>query len=307
MKRLLLSGLLLISLFRLNAQNQPTGNLTVFSEDGDKFFLLLNGEKQNSNAQSNIRIEELPQPYYNVKIIFSDSSIGLIAKANLPVAGQDGTMMDVTYKVRKDKSGKPHLNYYSATAPQPNYVPSEGMFVHHFGQQDPVNNAVVSTSTTVITTANPQTASMTLNGAGVNVTINQPMVTESTMVTTTSTTSSSNVSGPVNNANTTGSMSTGCNGYAMEGSDFSAAKKTVSDASFEDTRLSTAKSIASSNCLCVNQVAEICKLFGYEDSKLAFAKFAYKYVTDPKNYFKLGSVFTFDSNKEALNHFLAGN
>ena len=55
------------------AQNQRTGNLTIFSEDGDKFYLVLNGEKQNDIPQSNIRIEELPQPYYSARIILPTS------------------------------------------------------------------------------------------------------------------------------------------------------------------------------------------------------------------------------------------
>src|SRR5689334_2230913 len=62
---------------------QPIGHLTIFSEDGDKFFLILNGEKQNKEAQSNLRIEDLPQPYYSAKITFADPSIPEIVKKNL--------------------------------------------------------------------------------------------------------------------------------------------------------------------------------------------------------------------------------
>ena len=51
------------SILTVFAQPQPTGALTIFSEDGDKFFLILNGEPQNNIAQSNIRVEDLPQPY----------------------------------------------------------------------------------------------------------------------------------------------------------------------------------------------------------------------------------------------------
>ncbi|MHA4809123.1 DUF4476 domain-containing protein [Flavitalea flava] len=308
MKRLFLLTTCLLLAVLIQAQNQPVANLTIFSEDGDKFFLILNGEKQNTVAQSNIRIEELPQPYYNAKIIFDDATLGTIAKANLMVAGQDGTMMDVTYKIRKDKAGKVKINYYSAIAVQQNFIPPTGMYVHQFGRQDAGGNTAITTSTTKTTIANPQVTSVTMNAPGMNVTINQPVIAESTTVTTTST---SGAGYNQNNGNTQSSggngQSSGCNGYPMAGTDFAAAKKTIAGNSFEDSKLSSAKTIASTNCLCVTQIMEICKLFGFEESKLAFAKFAYSYSTDPKNYFKVVSVFSFDASKEELNHFMAGN
>ena len=57
------------------AQWVPTANLTIFSEDGLKFYLVLNGERYNDVTQTNIRIEELPNPYYNCKIIFDQKNL----------------------------------------------------------------------------------------------------------------------------------------------------------------------------------------------------------------------------------------
>lgn len=86
-----------------------------------------------------------------------------------------------------------------------------------------------------------------------------------------------------------------------------AAKKTVSETAFEESKLSTAKSIAASNCLSTDQVVALCEVFSFEESKLTFAKYAYKYTTDPKNYFKVNNVFSFDSNKDELNKFISGD
>ena len=116
------------------AQRQATGNLTVFSEDGDKFYLVLNGEQQNDVPQSNIRIEELPQPYYSAKIIFADSTLSPISKNNLLITDADGVMMDVTYRIRKDKSKKVKLNAYSAIPVERDFIPPAGMYVRHYGQ-----------------------------------------------------------------------------------------------------------------------------------------------------------------------------
>ena len=288
------------------AQNQRTGNLTIFSEGGDKFYLVLNGEKQNDIPQSNIRIEELPQPYYSARIIFADQSISALSKNNLMITDADGTFMDVTYKIRRDKQGKPKLNYFSSIEVQRDFIPPSGMYVHRYGESinmDVDGGAVTKTTTT--TTTNVANASINVPGVSMNVTINDPddaftRTTTTRSTTTTTTTSSGDISAP-----TRPERGRGCNGWPMKAGDFSAARKTIQDAAFDDSKLSTAKTIVSANCLTTDQVISICGLFNFEENKLAFAKYAYKYTTDPKNYFKVGSVFVFDGSKTELNEFIS--
>ena len=88
------------------SQIGPVGHLTIFSEDGDKFSLILNGELVNDVPQTNLRVEDLNQPYYNAKIKFEDSSLLDISKNNLMIANVDGTFSDVTFKIRRDKNKK---------------------------------------------------------------------------------------------------------------------------------------------------------------------------------------------------------
>jgi hypothetical protein len=64
--------------------------------------------------------------------------------------------------------------------------------------------------------------------------------------------------------------------------------------------------VISANCLFCSQVKEIMLLFSFEASKLEFAKFAYPYVFDQGNYFKLNDAFTFESSIEELNNFING-
>ncbi len=90
----------------------------------------------------------------------------------------------------------------------------------------------------------------------------------------------------------------------MNISSFVAAKNTIQDADFENTKMSTAKTIVGANCLTTDQVIEICKLFDFENSKLEFAKFAYSKTYDKGNYFKVNTVFDFDSSKEDLNKYV---
>lgn len=93
----------------------------------------------------------------------------------------------------------------------------------------------------------------------------------------------------------------------MAAADFLSAKQTINDASFDDTKLQTAKTIAATNCLSTDQVMEIARLFSFEDSKLQFAKYAYSRTYDKNNFFKVGTIFAFDASKTELNKYIQNN
>ena len=282
-------------------------SLTIFSEDGDKFILFLNGQQQNNTGQTNLRLDGLTQPYYKAKIVFEDKAKGQVEK-NIPVNDPaTNAPADVVYRI-KNKDGEMKLRYYSAQPIQPNYTPPSDVYVVHYGQPDQ--------GTTVTQTTVTQTTNQNANGGGsisitpvgdggvginMNVNINDPNTnSKTTQTTTTTTTSYSSTS-----ANTRYSAQpAGCQ-YPMDGSSFKSAKETVANAGFEDTKLSTAKSILASNCFNTDQVIQICRLFGFEETKLKFAKFAYSKTTDPGNYFKVGNIFSFDASKTDLNNFIS--
>src|ERR1019366_4079158 len=95
-------------------------SLTIFSEDGDKFILFLNGQQQNNAGQTNLRLDGLTQPYYKAKIVFEDKAKGQVEK-NIPVNDPATNQpADVVYRV-KNKDGEMKLRYYSSQPIQPNY------------------------------------------------------------------------------------------------------------------------------------------------------------------------------------------
>lgn len=305
MKKIVLAITLMVPIM-LFSQIQKTGNLTIFSEDGDKFYLVLNGEKQNNLAQTNLRVEELPQPHYNAKIIFADSSITSISKNNLALVDVDEVLMDVTYKIKRDKAGKPKLSFYSAIEAQKDFIPSAGVYVYHFGKPAFVqvsNGTILTTVTTTSTGDDAFSANINMNGIGFNFSVSEPSTRTTTTTTTTTTTIGGNNSN-MGNGNTP-PVSVGCRGLPMKQVDFNAALKTIDNSNFDETRLTSAKSIASNNCMSTDQVVNISKLFKFESSKLAFAKHAYRHTTDPKNYFKVNEVFSFSSSKEELSKFIS--
>lgn len=288
----------------LFAQTQKTGNLTIFSEDGDKFFLVLNGEKQNIIAQANLRIEELPLPQYHTKIIFEDSSIASLTKNSLSITGFDDDLMDITYKLKKDKTGKAKLNYFTAIPVQQDFIPASGTYVFHYGKPSIMGissgSAITTTTVTTSTSSEVMSANLNLPGISMNVSISDPFLTESQVTTTSTTTTSSN-----NNSNQNTNSKVKCKKGAMNQTDFTAAIKVIKNSSFDDTKLSTAKSVCSANCVSSEQVVEISRLFSFEESKLAFGKYAFQYCTNPEKYFKVNEVFSFSSSKEQLNEFIS--
>lgn len=303
MNRSLLTLFLVFStIVQMSAQRQPYGHLTIFSEDGDKFTLYLNGEQINDTPQTNLRVEELTQPYYNARIVFDDATKVAITKNSLMIADVDDVFMDVTYKIRRDKNNatKMKMNFFSMTPIVEGFIAPSNVHVQKFGRPQPaiVQTGTVQQTTTTTTVGGGMVGGVgvNINGVGVNVAVVAPHSGTYTE-TTTITTSGGGI--PVE------TISESCtNARPMTASNFNAALQTVQNQKFDDTRLKTAKQIASANCMTATQIADICKVFGFDDSRLEFAKFAYDSCTEPGNYFKLNNVFSFSSNVDNLTEYI---
>ncbi len=300
--RLKFYSLLFLAFLPLFALAQGA-SLTIFSEDGDKFILYLNGVQQNNVPHVNVRMDGLTQQFYQAKMVFEDKSKGQLEK-NVPVT-EPGTTnpADVVYKI-KNKDGAMKLRFFSSQPVQPNYTPPADVYVMHYGQPD--QTTTVTQTTVTQTASNPGdggvSIGVSMGGVNVNVNANDPNARVSQTTTTTTTSSySSNTTSSNYNSQPAGN---GCS-YPMDLGSFKSAKETVKNASFEDTKLSTAKSILASNCFSTDQVIQICQLFGFEETKLSFAKYAYGRTTDPGNYFKVGNIFSFDASKTELNDFIS--
>jgi hypothetical protein len=295
-------------------QIQPFGHLTIFSEDGDKFYLILNGERMNDEPQTNIRVEELVQPYYNAKIIFEDKLRQEISKNFLQIADVDGVFMDVTYKIRRDKNkpSKMKLNFFSMIPVVDGFIPPSNIFVRRWGQPAPPQQVIVQqsapvgvvqqTTTTTTTTNGGVNAGVNVGGVGVNISINDPLLGGSTTITETTTVTTGSNAVVVHQE----PLQEGCYGARpMNNGNFNSALQTIKNQGFDESRLKTAKQIAQNNCLNTNQIVEICKIFGFEETRLDFAKFAYDACVEPQNYFKVNNVFDFTSSADELNDYIS--
>ncbi|MFY7987468.1 MAG: hypothetical protein ACOVNP_01200 [Flavobacterium sp.] len=78
-----------------------TSNLVVFSEDLEPFFLVVNGIKQNTTAQTNVKVTDLKTSDNAVMVIFQDKALGTV-KQNLYFTDMG---VEVTAKITKTSKG----------------------------------------------------------------------------------------------------------------------------------------------------------------------------------------------------------
>ena len=54
----------------------------------------------------------------------------------------------------------------------------------------------------------------------------------------------------------------------------------------------------------MDQIIQIANLFSFEDNRLEFAKYAYDFCIEPRNYFKVNGIFSFSSNADELSEYV---
>jgi len=326
MKKLivLLSATVMLS---LQSFAQITSSVVVFSQNGEKFHVIVDGIRQNDTPQTNVKVTGLSNPNYLFKVIFEDQSIPALDK-NVMTKDVDNIYQDITYVIKKNNKGNYVMNINS-------YAAATGVVVTETAQYSaPLNvvqttgsNGTVQTQTT--TTTIDQTGYVDPNGASVNVNVVDPVTgenvnmnmsvnmnvtgvqtqTSSTTVTTTTTTNvvtnepvvvtpdhyiMQGYNGPI-----------GCP-WPMNDGDFASAQQSINSKSFESDKLTIAKQVLGSNCMTCEQIKWVMTTFSFEDSKLDFAKYAYGYVYDPGNFYKVNDAFTFSSSIDELNDYING-
>lgn len=185
---------------------------TVFSEDGDRFYLIVNGIRQNAEPATNVKISDLAAnegARYRMKIIFEDDAKGEIDKNLYPQAGMD-MVMAIRYKAKKDEyvlrmSALNELPF----EPEPIVYHTEPLPVHssqtHVNSNMGINTnvTVTETQTTTTTVGQPlgesESISVNMNVGGINmggsVTVNESYSSSSTTTTTTTTTTGGSMGG----------------------------------------------------------------------------------------------------------------
>lgn len=100
----ILLALLSVALIGVSAQAQIAHNLTIYSADGLKFFLTINGELKNAEAKSNVTIENIEFDFVNATLTFEGDTHPPIKKKSLKV-GDEGVPTAIVYQLVMKKDG----------------------------------------------------------------------------------------------------------------------------------------------------------------------------------------------------------
>lgn len=298
--------LLATAAFYTVAQAQ-TSNLIVFTEEGERFKLILNGVQQNVESQTNVKVTDLNPGAWKMKILFDDQQIAPVDKT-LPL----NPGIEYTFNVKKNNKGVYVVRFLNevplAQALPP--APNQQVVVYH-ASPPPAQTSVTVTETTT-TTATGASDNVHVNvgmggvGINMNVNVNDGMGATHTQTTTTTTYSSTTA---VSQPQQPVYAMPGYNGpigcpMPMAPADFSAARQSILQKNFNDSKLTMAKQVTSSNCLTADQVRDLTMILDFEESKLDYAKFAYDYTFDIGNFFKVNDAFDFEMSIEELNMYI---
>lgn len=113
MKRLFFAAFLGL-IASVSVKAQIAHDLEIYSEDGLKFTLIINGVTINETPQSNVKVLDTHNDYVLAVLKFEDGSIETIKRKNLQLAdpAYANSPVSVVYKV-VEKKGKYKLRFVS--------------------------------------------------------------------------------------------------------------------------------------------------------------------------------------------------
>jgi hypothetical protein len=295
----------------------------MFTEEGEKFTLFLNGVQQNQVLQSNVHIENIKANTQKLRIVFEDKNIPNISE-NIFYE----TYKDYTYVIRKKKNAASQVKRLDGKPTPVNYVvrlqdvkPLDRIPISEkvetvqstdaeISEVKPNENISTNITTTTTKTSNkPNNENVNINvgvnGVGINMNVsgieNQNNTVTSTTTTTTTTQTKSNTNAYSNSTNVV-KPKTSCT--AMSASTLASLLDQLKKQAFEDNKMNVIKQVLGSNCISTAQVKQLMSEFSFEENKLKVAKMCYAKTTDKGNYFMLNDAFSFSSSADELQQFL---
>ncbi len=318
MKNTFFTMAFILCAFFVKAQSS---NVILFTENGEKFYAILNGVRQNTSPETNVKVTGLNANFYKLKVIFEDTKLG---EKDFNLAFNPG--METTFSIKfNSKKNSYSLRPLSEVPLAQALPPAANQTVVVYSEipaPPPAASTVTHTTTTTTTDGTPMPGdnvnvniglNMNETGGGINMNVSGGTTQTTTHTTTTTvthtTTSEPPAAPPVAPTPAPVVYLPGYNGpygcpVPMAPQDFSDLKQSISSKSFEDSKMTIAKQVLRNNCLFTSQVKELMGLFTFEESKLDFAKYAYDFTYDIGNYFKVNDMFTFESSIDDLNNYI---
>ncbi len=253
---------------------QQLSSLTIFSENGEKFTLFLDGEQKNMQPMMEMRLRDLAKPSYDARIIFANSNSQEL-NGTIKTTTPRGWKADVTYKLVSLPNGIYSLRCLGV-------VPIKD------------NSQIGTNESSYSGTESAETAQF------IDYTQPETKTTRVTTITDENDNKVTTTSVRLNYGQRDNSKENAAGCIAMDNRDFERAKVSVGRYEMEDQKLMAANDVANSNCFTSEQVLQILNLFSLERTKLSFAKTAYGHTVDHANYFKVNLAFEAEETKKEL-------
>lgn len=313
----------------LSALSQ-SGDAVIYSEFGEVFTVYLNNQKKNDAPANNVQIKDLTSEFYSIRVDFEDPS--MIDVSNNHFAIQFG--QTTNYMLKMTRKGKYALRFHSSTplgteadvdvaAPSRPAAVSEPARPAAVSEPARPADAVVksdvqieqsamgvktdvkvkeTSNSTEHTTEEKVEMDVNMGAFGVNMDVKIEESYSHTESGHVEMDNDQHLTRPVEDADVV--YYDGPCSMPMTGREFDGNLNSIKEKSFEDSKLTMAKQMTKSKCLTSAQIAAVMGAFGFEDTRLEYAKFAYDYCFDTDNYFQVNNAFEFELTIDELNEYL---
>lgn len=255
--------------------SQNSNNIVIFTDEILPFYVLINGVKQNKEANTNVKITGLKKPNVSISILF---------KENIP---------EIKKTVWYESMGKELTLKIVST--------KKGYRLRYFGEVD-AENSIENKDQTIITYNTNKNTSVKENkthDTKISSKYNTDNIVSDTINNYQTNINNDSISDTVYVKGYRGNI-----GCSIPENNIIYIKNSIKNEVFSDRKMNFAKKTLKNKCLTTNQIKEIMNLFTYEDKKLEFAKYIYSKTYDIDNFYLLNNLFNLKSTKDNLNEFL---
>jgi hypothetical protein len=290
-------------------------NLSIFNNNGQQFYVVLNGIRQNSIPQTNVQVAQIKNGNYAVKVIFADGKTADIDKNFMIDAPSDITAR-IIFKKGKGKlqlMGMEPTNGVLTEAvvyrPSEAAIFSDAVVVNNLNVNEAPNTTTLNTTfqnsnttiNSITSTPDEENVNLNLNVSieGVNVNLNASASGTSTQIQNQQN-FQNNQSAPTQQSTTFSRVNCTQTLDRIE-----AFKTELQDQTFEDDRLEALKLALKKTCLSSTQAELLMELFTFDENRLEVAKYLAERLTDRENAGVLAKKMTFESNKMEYRRYIS--
>ena len=294
-----------------------TGTVSVYSGKGLKFTVVLNGIDQNEQPSTHVKITDVPEGSYRIKVRFENTKLGQASRGMFVEPGKEYKMsvmhksaatVDHHFDGVQNQMVKTLGNDPNAKAN--NWDVMENYVIRYVSDATATSNGSSNGQVVVFkarTRFSNSANEISESGAGGFGTTSSKSVKPTEVAVATSTLAQAPADAKEvetsSKSGSTSSYSSACTA-PMDDNTFSATKSGVSAQSSPELKGQVAKQIINAVCMSVEQISGVAGLIPSDAAKLDFIKYGFDYCYDSQNYSSLSSIFETPESVDSFNQFL---